>query len=272
MVAVARLTRQRKAFGRVRRRAYVAALERFSPRLLPERWLVGPPDFVGVGAQKCGTSWWFEVICAHPQIWRPPRAPKELQYFGRFWRAQFTDESIERYHRLFPRPPGRLGGEWTARYMYDVWTPRLLARAAPDARLLVLLRDPIERYRSALVAKDARLVGAHLASDAFARGLYHAQLERLFEHFDRERVLVLQYERCRDRPEEELRRTLAFLGLEDAGVPASLHRQVNVTSAPKPRLDSGLLADLRRAYRDDSNRLFETFPELDPALWTSLAL
>jgi hypothetical protein len=67
--------------------------------------------------------------------------------------------------------------------MYDIWTPRLLARAAPDTRLLVLLRDPIERYRSALAAKDARLVDAHLASDAFARGFYHAQLERVFRAF-----------------------------------------------------------------------------------------
>lgn len=116
------------------------------------------------------------------------------------------------------------------------------------------------------------LVGVQLASVARARGFYHAQLVQLLEHFDRERVLVLQYERCRDCPEEELRRTLAFLGLEDAGVPAALRRRVNVTSAPKPQLDEEVRDDLRRAYRDDSSRLFETFPELDPALWTTLAL
>jgi hypothetical protein len=47
---------------------------------------------------------------------------------------------------------------------------------------------------------------------------------------------------------------------------------VNVTSAPKLRLDAELIDDLRRAYRADSTRLFETFPGLDPALWTTFAL
>jgi hypothetical protein len=228
---------------------------------------------VGVGAQKSGTSWWFEAICAHPRVSRPPRAPKELQYFNRFWRVPFTDASVERYHRLFPRARGRVTGEWTPRYMFDVWTPPLLARAAPDARLLVLLRDPIERYRSGVAAKDARLHGVHLASEAFARGFYHVQLTQLLEHFERERLLVLQYERCRDRPEDELRRTYAFLGLDVTEAPPVLRRPVNATPASAKRLlERRLLDDLRRAYHDDATRLFGEFPELDPALWTTLAL
>ena len=59
---------------------------------------------------------------------------------------------VERYHRNFPRPAGGVTGEWTPRYMYDHWSLRLLRRAAPEARILVILRDPIERYRSALEA------------------------------------------------------------------------------------------------------------------------
>ena len=272
MVAVAQLTRQRKAFQRVRRRAYTRALERYPLRVLPESWAVGPPDFIGVGAQKSGTTWWFEAVCAHPRVSRLPRAPKELHYFDRFCREPFTDESAARYHRLFPRRRGMQNGEWTPGYMHDVWVPPLLARAAPDARLLVLLRDPVERYRSAIAGRDSRLRDAQLARDAFARGFYHAQLTRLLEHFDREQLLVLQYERCRDGPEEELRRTFAFLGLDDPGAPAALRRRANVTAAPKPSLDASLIAELRRAYGEDAERLFGEFPELDPGLWSTLAL
>ena len=253
-------------------RGYLAALERLPARALPSGWLVGPPDFVGVGAQKCGTTWWHDALCSHPAIHEPPHIPKERHYFDRFWRGSFTDASVERYHRLFPRPAGAVAGEWTPRYLYDPWTPELLARAAPQARVLVLLRDPVERFRSGLAAREGRLAGVDLAADAFARGLYGAQLDRLLAHVPRDRLLVLQYERCRDRPDEELSRTLAFLGLEDFGTPAALRRRVKVTPAPKLRLDEPLLGELRRAYRADSERLFDAFPELDPGLWTTLAL
>lgn len=239
--------------------------------LIPKGWIVGPPDFVGLGAQKSGTSWWYRTIAAHPRFHRLPLAPKECHYFDRFGRARFTDAAIARYHRLFPRPPRTVSGEWTPRYMFDLWTPELIRRAAPDARLLVLLRDPIERYRSGVAAREGRLSGVDLRADAYARGFYHAQLSRVLDHFDRERLLVLQYERCRDEPEREFRRTLAFLGLDEVVLP-ELHRRVHVTRREKGDLSPDLVDTLRRGYREDATRLFEAFPELDPALWTTLAL
>ena len=57
---------------------------------------------------------------------------------------------IERYQRYFPVPEGAVAGEWTPGYLIDFWTPELIARAAPEARILVLLRDPIDRFRSGL--------------------------------------------------------------------------------------------------------------------------
>jgi Sulfotransferase domain len=240
---------------------------------LPSGWITGPPDFVGVGVQRCGTTWWYEVIAAHPEV-EGPADEKELHFFDAFWKEPFTDESSAEYAALFPRAEGRLCGEWTPRYLYDVWTPPLLARAAPEARLLVLLRDPVERFRSGLAYELLLAPGsADAASRAFARGLYHAQLQWLLRFVDRARVLVLQYERCRSAPESELRRTYEFLGVRDPGfVPASLHRPGNVTAAPKTLLPTSLLEALGAAYRPDAERLFAAFPELDPELWTTLAL
>ena len=63
---------------------------------------------------------------------------------GRLQRAR----TACRYWRYFPRPDGGVSGEWTPGYLIDFWTPELIARAAPDARVLVLLRDPLERFRS----------------------------------------------------------------------------------------------------------------------------
>ena len=113
-------------------------------------WTVGPPHYVGVGAQKAGTSWWNRLIQSHPDVVNAGGQPKELHFFDRSWEVPFDDAAVEAYRRHFPVPEGSVAGEWTPGYLIDFWTPELIRRAAPDARILVLLRDPIERFRSGL--------------------------------------------------------------------------------------------------------------------------
>jgi hypothetical protein len=241
------------------------------PGWLPAGWQTGPPDFVGVGAQRSGTSWWFSLLCAHPGVCHPRTEPKEHAFFNRYYGEDFTRRAIDAYHWEFPRRPGSIAGEWTPAYMFEFWTPRLLARAAPDTRLLVLLRDPIARYGSSVGAQRPRGVGGRaIAAEAYARGFYHEQLRRLLEHFSREQLLVLQYERCRANPEAELLRTFAFLGLDEVTLQAALFTtRVNPTRGAKPPLPAGIEEELRRGYARDIERLLDSFPELDPALWPS---
>src|SRR5262245_38927313 len=65
-----------------------------------------PPDFVGIGAQRCGTTWWYELVTAHPEV--HPGIAKELHYFHRYWGRAFTERDAARYVRYFPRPEGKL--------------------------------------------------------------------------------------------------------------------------------------------------------------------
>lgn len=276
------LPRRARLLGRVPYRSvrrflrgrYTWTLQHLSHRVLPPGMEVGAPDYVGVGVQKAGTSWWASAIEAHPAVYRPPGAPKECHFFDRLDAARFSDDSVTRYHRLFPRPRGAISGEWTPGYMYQRHTPALLARAAPGARLIALLRDPIDRYQTAMTIADTeRLRPREAADEAVERGLYFAQLTRLLEHFDRDHLLVLQYERCRDDPEPALHKTYAFLGLPDTGfVPASVRASVNVTRAQKVTLSENELRPLRARYNEDARALVATFPEIDPTLWTTLAL
>lgn len=243
------------------------------PPECPPGWQTGPPDFVGVGAQRAGTSWWYRSIEQHPQVARIEGEQKELHFFGRFWQGDIPEDLAERYHRFFPRPPGAISGEWTPRYMYDFWSLRLLKRSAPDARILVLLRDPVERYLSGL-ARHIRLadeaeqpVNLMMLADALARGLYHQQLLRVFEFFARERVLILQYERCVADPTGELAATCRFLGLEpfDELPPRAGERRRPPN--PKPYLDEEMRADLIGRLEDDVGRLLELCPKIDVSLW-----
>jgi hypothetical protein len=235
----------------------------------------GPPDFVGVGAQRAGTTWWFRTLVGHPQL-RPARGrKKELHFFDPFSAREMTDEDVAAYHRLFPRVPGELAGEWTPRYMRDFWAPPLLRRAAPRAKLLVMLRDPIERYRSGVPHRLSRTPEREresIAADSIERSRYGRQLERLLRHYAAEEVLVLQYERCRADPGGEYRRTLRFLGVDEDHEPREVERERGTTTATaKEPLWPDMLAVLHRELDADVERLAELVPELDLSLWPNFA-
>lgn len=250
-------------------------LDRGETAAVPAGWEVQPPDFVGVGTARSGTTWWDELIHAHPDVYRAPGAPKEVHFFDRFWDGSWTEAEIPRYHASFTRPPGGLAGEWTPGYMVDFWVPPLLRRAAPEARLLVLLRDPIERFRSGLTLTENRLTLSWTpraaANGGFGRGCYADQLERLWTVFPRQQVLLLQYERCVADPTGELRRTFEFLGLDPApaGTLTASERRVNATRVSKAPLTEAQRAGLARAFAPEVERLAGLAPELDLSLWGS---
>lgn len=175
------------------------------------------PDFVGVGALHCGTTWWFDVLTSHPQIDRQLGPDRDGGFFAPFAEQPMRDADVERYRARFRCRPGAITGEWAGRYLSDVWVHPLLARAAPDARILVLLRDPIDRYLAQL-ARGGDAV-SHMAAVAH-QSRYGSQLRSLLRFVDRDRLLVLQLERCRTDAADQLRRTLAFLGVDDAEPPA----------------------------------------------------
>jgi sulfotransferase family protein len=249
-------------------------------RRLPKRrdWIAGPPDFVGVGVQRSGTNWWWRVVCDHPGI--HATGAKELHFFDRYFAREFSEDDVREYHRLFRRPSGYMIGEWTPRYMHDFWTPALLREAAPDARILVLLRDPLARYRSGFTyERDAlkravrrrrrQYVAAMDANDALSRSLYARPMATLLEHFDRSQVLVLQYERCVEDPARELRRTYEFLGLDGIDhVPASLRDRLGQKPPPVQFTDAVTEA-ARRVFVRDIIELKAMVPEIDVDLWPS---
>jgi Sulfotransferase domain len=233
----------------------------------------GPPDFVGIGVQRCGTTRWFDLISSHPEI-APTLPQKELHFFDRFHARWPTAEELAAYSLQFPRSEGQKAGEWTPLYLSAPWVPPMLAAAAPDARLLVLLRDPVERYLSG-IALDERVaarrgvpLSRYAPLDALVRGFYHAQLAHLLRHFERSQVLVLQYERCTREPAAELRRTFEFIGVSPQ-FEADLDHHPQQTE--KPPLDEQTRAAYVAAYSDDVRRLLADFPELDARLWPNFA-
>jgi len=175
--------------------------------------------------------------------------------------------------RWFPRPPGKLTGEWTPSYIHHFWIPPLLARISPEAKLIVMLRDPVERYQSGLTWEKnfvpRSLPRFSYADDAFAMGFYGAQLTRLRAAVDPSNILVLQYERCIIDTAHELRRTLEFLGIHEA--PRLVERRVNATVGPKVELPRHVCEELVARYAPDVRELLAVAPEIDLDLWPYMA-
>lgn len=247
----------------------------------PPGWRTGAPDFVIFGAQKSGTTWWFRLIEQHPGVVQPAKQRPELHFFDRLWGEWPDADAIERYHRYFPRPEGALIGEKTPEYLSCVWVPPMIRLAAPDARAIVLLRDPLERYvsglshhdRGGLIDDDEGLGRAfgdrmRVVTDAIARGMYAAQLEWLLEAYPADRLLVLQYERCAADAAAQLSRTYDFLGLPDHRLSAEeLARPRNKAKLEKVALPAEHLDLLRSYYAPEVRRLVALSSEIDLSLW-----
>lgn len=268
----------------VRRLAGPWTLADVSPR--DDGFEVKAPDFVGVGTQKSGTSWWAALIEEHPGVSLNRFGRKEMHYFTHFLEQPLTDEAIHTYVAAFARSPGQLCGEWTPNYMASPYTIGLIKQAVPDAKILVMVRDPIARYESGYNHEFKRRYGGiigprirmsvvkqyALRKESIWNGMYGAQLEVVLDHFPREQVLVLQYERCRDEPETEIARTYRFLGLDDSYQPNGLTRSVNLQRRVVERLSDESREKLATLYRPDVERLANLVPDsIDLERWPAFA-
>ncbi|MBX3030212.1 MAG: sulfotransferase [Chloroflexi bacterium] len=260
-----------------------AAIHKGRPSIpeCPEGWVTGPPDFVIAGAEKAGTTRWRRLMSNHPMIHGPAR---ELHWFDQFFESWPTPEDGTTYERYFPRPPGHIAGEKSPSYMRLFWVPAMLREAAPDTRIILILRDPLDRYisgraflerfrtRNTKRGMTQSMYSRRAVEESFTRSQYADQVESILEVFPREQLLVLQFEACNADPLGQIARTFEFVGVPPH-VPSeeALAAEVNVTKKEKVVLDPRRERALRTRYRTDALRLQTLVPELDLSLWPSAA-
>jgi hypothetical protein len=247
------------------------------------------PQFVVIGAQKGGTSSLYNYLTAHPAVVRA--ATKEIHYFdlnyhlGENWyRGHFpTRRRIARIgHRLGVHA---LTGEASPYYLFHPRVPGRVKALLPDARFIVVLRDPIERAVShhnhevidgyetldlvaAIDAEPRRLAGevkrlatsdrhnasfSHQHQSYLSRGQYAEQLERWFALFPRERFLIIESRELFDNPAAVTARAFEFLGLPPCD---SLSYDI-AGARPHANLDPELRRRLTEHFAPHNQRLDE---------------
>ena len=236
------------------------------------------PNFVILGAQKAGTTSLYAYLRWHPAITGP--SWKEVSYFDRHYARG------ERWYRgHFPAfGRGRLVGEASPSYVFHPLAPERVRRLLPDARLIVLVRNPVDRayshyqhevalrreslsFEQAIETEGERLRGEverMLADPSYfssawwnytyvARGRYAEQLERWLAVFPGDRLLVLASEDLRDHPAETYSRVLDFLGAE----PHQLDEYPRIFSREYSEMNPGTRIHLASHFDDPNRRLYE---------------
>jgi hypothetical protein len=212
------------------------------------------PDAVIVGAPKAGTSALHASLAGHPQIFAT--SPKEPKYYlcgdapppaycgpGDAHSQQEWVWRRSDYQQLFaPAPAESVRIESTPFYLYGADARRRIAEDLPEAKFIVVVRDPIDRaysnwmhlwvdglepigdFVAACGREDERIHAGWAPFWHYSRlGRYGEQLADLFSRVERDRVLVLRYRELVSEPGRTLNRVSRFLGIEENRLDALPH-------------------------------------------------
>jgi hypothetical protein len=211
------------------------------------------PDFIGIGAQRTGTSWMYACLYEHPQICMPR---KEINFFSRDrnWRRGY-----EWYETIFSECPATATtGEFSTSYLPDAKTPTRIRDRYPEARLIASLRHPVDRAYSSYLndlsdgvvsTRDGFWEASQSRPEYVEAGRYARQLRNFLDVFPREQLLVLFFEDARRDPLAVLRRAYGFLGVDPTFRPTMLGRRVGAGRVPRSQRIERWLLDSSAALR-----------------------
>lgn len=190
------------------------------------------PDLVIIGAMKSATSTLFHWLSQQPEVFMA--SPKETNFFARDW-----DRGLDWYRSCFEgAEPGQLLGEASVMYTspeYAEASAERMKSVLPDARLIYVIREPVERIRSHYRHEVQRHREARSLLDAIAEpdnpylgnSMYFVRLEPYISRFPRDHLLVVRFEDVVRQPWAGWKDTLALLDLPSRSAPGTAH---NVTA------------------------------------------
>ena len=259
------------------------------------------PNFLIIGAMKSGTTALYYYLEQHPEIYMSP--VKEPNYFSSQEQENTADTvaDIRAYQHLFRGASGTKAiGEASHSYLYEPRAAAEIRRYIPEAKLIAILRNPIDRayshflhmvrtgteplddFAQALQEEEVGMRKERVFQDYIGRGLYYDQLRRYFGTFPREQVRVYLYEDLSGAPINTVQDAFRFLKVEDAFVPdvslrrnvsghpkyktldALLRRQSRIKHAAKIYLPARMRWHLSKAFDDLKTRNLVAPPAVEP--------
>lgn len=273
--------------NRVRCRGSVADLSRF-------------PDFIIAGPQRTGTTWIYHNLIQHPHIFLPPT--KEIYYFSTLgkpdrkkYRFDYLEEYLGIFHESFRAKlkktynslrkchlwySPRMYGEATATYAtLDDAVIEDIAHLNPKIRIILMLRDPVERAWSHAMKELVRPAapGTEIDTEQFIaffqqpgqlkRANYREMVEAWRKHLPADQIYLGDYSQIGSAPREFLDDLCLFLGcrMPDKFPETHLHERIN-SSTQNRTIPPALLTWLEDYFREERIEYWRLLEEFD-ALW-----
>jgi hypothetical protein len=224
----------------------------YTPSLQEDKW------FVGIGGFKCATTWLAQCLREHPDVCMSPI--KELHFFSKL-HVRGADWYLNNFAGCRPEV---LRGEFSTSYLYSEGTAKRIHDFCPKAKIVVILRDPVER----LVSHYKHLVrGNRINIDVPVKesvkgipalleyGLYYKYLKTYYDVFGKENILVCVAEDITRHPEIVLQKIYAGLRIKSDFIPSVMKKQVSKGIIPRvywiESFRQGFFYFLRRHGRAD---------------------
>lgn len=225
------------------------------------RYFMTMPNFFILGAMKAGTSALYEYLKQHPQAYMSP--VKEPRFFSLEGKKlgfcgpkdqeviRSSINNIEEYYQLFQGVSNEIAiGEASVWYLYTPGTPELIQKHIPNAKLIVMLRDPVDRAYSHFLnlVRDGREPLSDFAQAIQVEktrinnnwgwswhyvnmGFYYSQLRRYYDIFDSSQIKIYFYEDFLTNPVDLIQNLFDYLGIEESFTP-DVSRKYNVSGIP----------------------------------------
>jgi len=187
------------------------------------------PNFLIVGAQRCGTTYLYGLLKQHPEIFLPDG--KEVHFFDQKHSNDIVT-NFDKYNMLFKSVKKEIAiGEITPSYMYVKWVPKLIRSYNGKMKIIFLLRNPIDRsyshywfnisegreflsFKQALKKEPDRIAIRHqdmLIYSYISRGFYIEQINRFLSYFPPEKMMFILSEEFFKNPKIHLKNICEFL-------------------------------------------------------------
>jgi len=212
-------------------------------KYIPKRltaWWRKSPDFIIIGVMKGGTTSLYDYLNQHPDV--QMSREKEVNYFSMYYyRSKLFYKSFFSY-----KSENKMAGEASPFYFFHPQVPVRIKRDLPQAKIILILRDPVLRaysqynhikgvdsaanFDEAIQLENKRVTKemekkaatepyyanqSYLSFSYFSKGLYFKQLSNWLKHYKKEELLILKSEDLFENPKKELKKMYQYLGLKE---------------------------------------------------------
>jgi len=189
-------------------------------------------DFIGIGGQRCGTTWLYEILNEHPEI--QMSSEKEIHFFSSNYHYGY-----EWYNNHFSKVNKIKMGEYSTSYLYDIQSPKRVYEYNKELKIILSIRNPIDRFIS---HHKHEVIGQRISKNIMnpknlikynptyiKYGLYYKYLINWFKYFAKEQILIVLFDDIEKCPDSVVKNVYQFLGVDKHYIPNSINKKINAS-------------------------------------------